>query len=129
MRALIEGAKFLVKKHESKGRPNLYHVWYNTSKREICLSYYSKATKPSKVFPLDECEHVRTVIYMNPGDDNSATKKKKDSSAAKKAKNQFLLDMVNNDCWRLEIPSGGNGRSREEWTGAFRNVISGARIS
>ena len=126
LRALTEGAKFYVKRFETNRRANIYHMWHNSDERQLSLGY-SKSHKPSKVFKLDEIQHVRSVIYMNPTTPDVAgqTKKKRDN----RARSQFLLDMKNDETWRLEIPGGGNGRSRDEWMQAIRSVISGARIS
>ena len=65
-----EGAKFFFKKAESKRRATLYHVWHSSSTREILLAH-SKQYKPSKVLKLDEVQHVRSVIYMNPRPENA----------------------------------------------------------
>jgi len=127
IRALTEGAKFFFKKAESKRRATLYHVWHSSSTREILLAH-SKQYKPSKVLKLDEVQHVRSVIYMNPRPENAQEEEHAKKPQDNRARSQFLIDMKSGECWRLEIPKGGNGRSREEWMQAFKSVVSGARI-
>ncbi|QDZ19459.1 hypothetical protein HOP50_03g19750 [Chloropicon primus] len=129
LRALSEGAKFFFKNAESKRKATLYHIWHSSSERQINMGQ-SKHYKPSKTLALDDVQHVRSVIYMNPSPESQELeeKKKKKKKENNRARSQFLIDMKDGDCYRLEIPPGGNGRSREEWMQAFKSVVSGARI-
>ena len=130
LRALIEGGKFLVLKiSDAKYKKGVaFYVWHSSSERQIVLAYHSKASKPVKKFSLDDIEHVRNVVYINPPAPDGVDKSKR-KKTDNRARSQFLLDLSNGDCYRFEIPIGGNGRSRDEWVTAFRCVVSGARIT
>lgn len=127
------GAKFYVKVFPEKKRKVMYHVWYNSSERSLYFAY-SKGQKPYVTIKVVEIAAIRIakdgLTTRLPSLHGSLVPENDTAKSPDIGKNGFVIDQLFTEkSYHLEIPRHGNGRSREEWTGAIRSLVAGAEIS
>ncbi|GMH32816.1 hypothetical protein BSKO_00650 [Bryopsis sp. KO-2023] len=140
LRALIEGGKFILHK---VGDDCYRHVWYSPSGNVLRWAPRRLASETQGFSPKnDVVDQGRTISIasialikegteMFPKQDTSSWGSIKRYVKGKKGgrlgpvpipENSFSIFFSTKTAIHLEIPMGGNGRSRDEWVSAFSNL-------
>ena len=133
LRSLLEGARFTVhRKTKSKSR----HVWYDraTDGFKFAVDRQRKSKDShTDAFPLKKVKFIlkNPINPDNTSMSDAALLQRKDLSYTKILERGSCITWILSDMEPvyLEIPLGGNGRSRDEWLHAFNTILSNTKHS
>jgi len=145
LRAIIEGAYFTMHKaSDSSGR----HLWYSPS--ASALKWALERPRPGTAGPLPDNKRERSVSVKHIQEVVSGarlfpsqhargwvglktlvvglTKSKGEGDIPSHVEDKHCFSLVfsGNSAIHLELPEGGNGRSRDEWVAAFADLAAKA---